>query len=254
MNGLAGNLLAHGTAAAVAALATLGALWALASWLGHIKLRPVRPYDQLPHLADRSMETGAPVVTWIAGGAQDLALPETVAAHALYDSLCRRVARTNQAAPLLTQNPVSLLLAMNALQASYERHGYHSSFCGQVRFWGSAPLPAAAGIALDREPQERTATVLVGSFGQEGLWLAQAMADHAGPGLVVAGDPLGAALARLYLGQEESEALPGEDLYAGRAYLDETRAGQLLAEDWARWLMVAIMLIAVLLTSLGYGG
>jgi hypothetical protein len=151
------------------------------------------------------------------------------------------------------------------LQANRERHQFHESYRGrEVQFYGPAPLAYAAGIALDSASMARTATLIAGPFETEGLWLGKETSVPGAPAVVAAGDPAGAALVWVS-GDADMDSrapeltpdplLPGEDLYAAGAYLHRPATlGSLLAEDWARLLIIAVILIAVLLTSLGYGG
>ena len=272
MNGFAGSLMGHLTAAVWVALALFFALLALYTLRVRKGLRlpqrGVSPYRRLPDLSERSTETGAPVVTWLASRAQDGAGPDTLAGVTLYDYVCRQAARADQPAPLHTNSPVALLLAMNALQSHRERNGFHSSFqASDLQFTGTAPMALAAGVGVEPGPRQRAATLLAGTFEAEGLWLGSAMQDAQAPALSVPGEPLGDALVTLATAAESPSGrreqgsnstgslLPGEDLYAAGAYLQRPQAlASLLAEDAARRLIIALILIAVILTSLGYGG
>ena len=220
-------------------------------------LRAIAPWRRLPQLSQRSVETGAPVVLWLAGGLQDAAGPEAAALATLYDYVSAQQARANQSAPLRTANPVSLLLALNCLQSNRERHQLGAS--GQpdeICFTGSAPLALASAVSADIWQDKRTATLLAGSFEAEGLWCVASAPFSGAPLLSVTADPAGAALSGLAEDPVSGEsALPGEDLFAAGAYLHRPLTlGSLLAEDWLRWLIITIIVIAVLLTSAGYGG
>jgi hypothetical protein len=244
VSGYAGSLMGHGTDAALVALAlfiVLLALYTLRVRAGlRVPLRHVTPYRLLPDLAERSTETGAPVVTWLA----------------------------SQSAPLRTNSPVALLLAMNVLQSNRERNGFHSSYQpSELQFYGASQMAFAGGVALDPGPNPRAATLLAGTFEGEGLWLGTSMRDVDAPALTVSGDPAGDALVAVARAANSPSSLrskpyagtgpllPGEDLYAAGAYLQSPKAlGSLLAQDAARWLIIAVVLVAVVLTSLGYGG
>jgi hypothetical protein len=272
VSGYAGSLMAHSAAVALVTLAlfiVLFALYTLRVRAGlHVPLRRISLYQQLPHLAERSTETGAPVVTWLASRAQDGAGPEIVAGITLYDYICRQAARADQPAPLRTNSPVALLLAMNALQSNRERNGFHRSYQpSELEFFGTSPTAFAGGVDLDPGPRPRSATLLAGTFEGEGLWLGTAMQDVDASALTVSGDPAGDALVTVACAAGSTvisrgggydttgPLLPGEDLYAAGAYLEHPQAlGSLLSEDAVRWLIIAVVLVAVLLTSLGYGG
>jgi hypothetical protein len=182
--------------------------------------------------------------------------------------VCRQAARADQSAPLRTNSPVALLLAMNVLQSNRERNGFHSSYQpSELQFYGASQMAFAGGVALDPGPNPRAATLLAGTFEGEGLWLGTSMRDVDAPALTVSGDPAGDALVAVARAANSPSSLrskpyagtgpllPGEDLYAAGAYLQSPKAlGSLLAQDAARWLIIAVVLVAVVLTSLGYGG
>ncbi|MHB1318904.1 MAG: DUF6754 domain-containing protein [Anaerolineae bacterium] len=269
MSGFGESLIAHSGTATLVVLAlfiSFFTLFTLRARAGlRIPLRPIRPVERLRALAERSTETGAPIVTWLAGGLQDVAGPESVAGLTLYDFVSRQAARADQPAPLSTSNPVALLLAMNILQANRERHQFHESFRGrEVQFYGQPPVVYASGVTMDPSPDPRTATLIAGPFESEGLWLGESNPVPNTLAVVAAGDPAGNALITVSYDTGPSEEarrlmddplLPGEDMYSAGAYLHRPAAlGSLLAEDWARALIIALVLIAVLLTSLGYGG
>ena len=261
MSGYGASLIANGDTAVRVALLVfvpLLILFTLRVSAGlRTPLRTIAPWRALPRLSERSTETGEPVVLWLAGGLQDAAGPETAALATLYDYVSAQQARADQPAPLRTTHPVTLLLAMNSLQGNRERHQLSAS-CqpDEICFAGPAPLALASAVSADLRRDKRTATLLAGSFEAESLWCV-ASAPVSGPPLLSAtADPAGAALTRLAEDALSGEcALPGEDLFAAGAYLHRPLTlGSLLAEDWMRWLLIAIIVVAVLLTSAGYGG
>lgn len=266
MTGYAQSLIAHSGTAALVALVLFILLFTLFTARARaglrVPLRPIRHLRHLPGLTERSVETGAPVVVWLAEGLQDVAGPESVAGLSLYDFVSRQAARSDQPAPLATSNPITLLLAMNILQASREYHQFHESYRPrELQFYGPSPFTFASGVTLDAAPAARSATVLAGAFELEGLWLGESMLKHDMPALAAVVDPAGASLVSLRPDADGTsrltaeQLLPGEDLYAAGAYLHRPLTlGSLLAEDWARGLIIVLILIAVLLTSLGYGG
>ncbi|MFO7695992.1 MAG: DUF6754 domain-containing protein [Anaerolineae bacterium] len=266
MTGYAESLIAHSGTAALVALVLFILLFTLYTARVRaglrVPLRPIRHLRHLPGLTERSVETGVPIVVWLAEGLQDVAGPESVAGLSLYDFVSRQAARSDQPAPLATSNPVTLLLAMNALQANRESHQFHESYrAREVQFYGPSPLTFASGVTLGPGPASRSATLVAGAFESEGLWLAETMQKQDTPALTAAGDPTGEALVSLRPDTDGAPRLtaepllPGEDLYAGGAYIHRPLIlGSLLAEDWARGLIIVLILIAVLLTSLGYGG
>ncbi len=220
-------------------------------------LRAIAPWRALPPLSQHSTETGEPVVLWLADGLQDAAGPEAAALATIYDYVSAQQARADQPAPLRTTNPVSLMLAMNSLQGNRERHQLGGSTQpDEICFAGPAPLALASAVSADLGHQRRAATLLAGSVEAEALWCAAAVPLSGAPLLSVTADAAGAALTGLAGAPLSGEsALPGEDLFSAGAYLHRPLTlGSLLAEDWMRRLLIVIVVIAVLLTSAGYGG
>ncbi len=270
MSGLGARLIANGDAYAVVAFCGLLLAWAccslrLRSGIG-IRLRQIGLYRRLPQMAERATEAGIPVALYLSAGCQDLAGPETVASLSLYTYMSRQAARSDLAAPACLGNPVTLLLSLAALERSRQDPELkHLSAPGEILYWGSDPLAYATGAALAGRMVGQQARLLSGSGGPELLFASHAAlaegSTHPGP----LGNPSGSALLSLTQNAEPRhgdagitdvleppvESLPGEDLFAGEAYLHRPEAAaSLLSEDYARWALVAIILIAVVLSSL----
>jgi hypothetical protein len=92
---------------------------------------------------------------------------------------------------------------------------------------------------LEREPL--TGSVMVGSFGDEYLLMGQTGARRNVHQLVGTSDP--ATLAQVYASADDK--LIGEEMFATGAYTRKLpiQIGSLLAEDWGRWAVAAVIVV-----------
>jgi hypothetical protein len=106
----------------------------------------------------------------------------------------------------------------------------------------------AAGVTglIEREPL--AANVMVGSFGDEYLLMGETGARRGLRQIVGTADPR--ILPQVYASADET--LIGEEMFAGGAYTARLpiQIGSLFTEDWARWALIAAILIVVVLKIL----
>jgi hypothetical protein len=281
MSGYTQSLIAHSSTATLVALILFVAPFVLFSLLARagyrLALRPIRGYGRLPDLTEQAAETGVPLYLGLRAGGSGAGV-ESIAALTLYDYVSRQAARVDQGAPASVSDPITLLLAMNLLQANRERYQFHKSYRGaEIQFYGTDPLAYAVGASLEYTPRarrvreaERPTAVLAGHYEQEALWLGHVAGSALAPAITVSSEPTGAALlgvtadeatrlkawpdSRVVSAAHGDTVAPGEDLFAGGAYLHRpVHEGSLVAQDWMRALIILLVLVAVVLTSLGYG-
>jgi hypothetical protein len=136
-----------------------------------------------------------------------------------------------------------LPIAQDILWRSYVRNGNPERYDPtQVRFIAASPMAYAAGVAglLEREPL--TANVMIGSFGDEYLLMGETGVRQAVRQVVGTADPR--TLPFVYATADQT--LMGEEMFAGSAYISRhpIQVASLLAEDWARWAVIAGILVA----------
>ena len=215
-------------------------------------LRPIPAYERLRRLSVQSVETGRAIHVSMGSGAWSQATPELVAGLVTLDYVEHEAARADKALCATTGSPVALLLAMNVLQLNLARAGAHTGLAGnELYFYGPDRLAYAVGSAHQAYRRPRESHALVGNYGDEGLWLAEALQPRGEPVLGGTSDP--AAVALMHLSVDES--IIGEDLFAAGAYLHRPRyLGSLATQDVMRFVLALLIVAGAILASFGIGG
>lgn len=236
-----------------------------------LSLRPIPGYDVLKRLVAQAAEAGQPVHLSLGiAGIGDQATADTMAGLTVLEYLADRAAVSANPPIVTLANPTALPVAQDILRRAYRRHGYPEEFDpARVRFiapdptlnTGVSPNPSlyasgqndafayAAGTMRLLTRQKLVANVMVGRFGDEFLLLSETGARHQ---LNQIG---GTSAVRVLPFVYTSVASPllGEEIFAGGAYLANHPAhvSSLFAQDGMRWFLIAALVIAILLRSVG---
>jgi hypothetical protein len=219
------------------------------------RLRAIPAYDSLKKLLSRAAETGQAVhVSVGTAGVGGVKTADTLAGLATLEFLADRAANSDVPPLVTVTEPTTLPAAMDQIRRAYERQGYPDEFrLHQARFIapplnGSA-IPYAAGVmdVLNHEPV--AANVMVGSFGDEFLLMAETGAQRGMFQVGGASDPN--VLPLVYLTM--SQPLLGEEIFAAGAYLLERVAHYtaLIAQDIFRLGLVVLVILVVIARSMG---
>jgi hypothetical protein len=213
-------------------------------------MRPIRAYERLRRLASRAAESGQPIhVALGSGQLGSPSTPEALMGLAVYDYLARRAAPYGQAAPASTGSPTILAAAQGVLLDARQNMSADGYTAREVVFAGPDAMAYAAGTAEELRQREYTASVMLGQFGSEGLWIAEAAARRGLPRLGGTSEPAAMAL----LAVAVDEPVIGEEIYAAGAYLERpSHLGSLAAQDAMRALLLLAMIAGVAAVSLGY--
>ena len=209
-------------------------------------LRHIPGLETLPGSVGRSAETGQPLhVSVGVEGVGGLATAETWAGLTLLTQLADEAASCDTPLIVTVADPTVLPVAQDILRRAYVRQGNPDGYDPtQVRFIAPVPMAYAAGVAgiLEREPL--TGNVMVGSFGDEYLLMGEAGVERQLRQVVGTTNP--STLPFVYASADET--LIGEEVFATGAYTRKLpiQIGSLLTEDWARWLVIAAILIAAI--------
>jgi hypothetical protein len=245
----------QGTLALVLLLLILPILFYLASRVRAGRyggLREIPALQALPSSVGRSAETGQPLhVSVGVEGVGGLDTAQTWAGLTLLTQLADEAASCDTPLIVTVADPTALPIAQDILRRAYARQGNPEGYDPtQVRFVAPLPMAYAAGVGglLEREPL--TGNVMVGAFGDEYLLIGEAGARRGVHQVVGTANPSTLPL----MVASADETLIGEEIFATGAYTRRLPAqiGSLLAEDWARWVIVGAILIAAvwkLLTS-----
>ena len=224
-------------------------------------LRPIAAYAALKGLFARSAEAGQPVhLSLGTAGIGDQFTVDTTAALNVLEYLTERGA-ISAAPPVVTlAHPTALPVAQDIMRRVYRQMGVPEEF-DSTRARLLAPDPNnfstnrsdafayAVGVMRLLTQQKLAANVMIGHFGDEFLLMGEAGAQR---GLIQIGGT-SAPEVLPFVNATMTHPLIGEEIYAGGAYLSAKPAhiGSLLAQDVMRWLLVAGIVSAVLLRTLG---
>lgn len=217
-----------------------------------VTLRPLPGIQSLRVLAGRAVEEGS--VLHLALGTGQLnasSVAETLVGLAVTDELATQAARTGQAPVITTADPIAVVVAQDQLRAGDAERGWRT--LNNARF--VAPTAAAYGTGTRGIiSQERIRmNALLGHFGDEYLFLAAEQPsggkDFRQP--QIAGTARLETLPLVYLTSEHP--VLGEHLFAVGAYLGRwpSHLASLMAQEAARIIIVAMIIVGTLLASLG---
>lgn len=258
------------------------AYWAIKRGL-QVSFRPIAGFQALKAILGQAAEAGQPVhlSLGIAGvGAEHTA--DTTAGLYFLEYIADR-AVVSAIPPIVTlANPTVLPIAQDYMRRAYRRHGYAEEYDQtRVRFVAPEPnlttdvesppassvnpmsalvpgtSPAgpidafayAAGTMRMLTQQPLAANVMVGTFGDEFLLLAETGAQR--NLRQIGGTSVIGVLPFVFTSVENP--LIGEEIYAGGAYLSNRLAhvSSLFAQDVMRWLMIAIIVVGIVLKTIG---
>ena len=207
------------------------------------RLRSLPALEKLPGLVGRSAETGQPLHLSVGvGGLGGTTTAETWAGLTLLGQLADEAAACDTPLIVTVADATVLPIAQDIVRRAYLRHGNPDGYeSTQVRLIAPDPVAYAAGVMGLLERQPLTASVMVGSFGDEYLLMGETGARRGVRQLVGATDPR--TLPLVYASADET--LIGEEIFAGGAYTRKLpiQIGSLLTEDWARWIVIAAILV-----------
>lgn len=216
-------------------------------------LRPIAAYDQLRRLVSQAIESGRPIHVGLgAGHAGTEETAESAAGLVVFDYVARHAAASSQGVLGTVGDGATLGACQGLLRAARGEAGFAESYRPtEVVFGGPDPFAYAVSAARAVKSAEHTASVLIGRFGSEALWLGGALSASRIPQVGAATDPVTASLVVGGL----DYALVGEEMFAAGAYLHRpSHLGSLATQDVVRVVAIAAIVAGVLLTSLGLWG
>jgi len=235
------------------------AYWAVKRGV-QISLRPIAGFTAIKGLVGRSAEAGQPIhlsigTSGIGGGLT----ADTTAGLYVLDYIAEQGA-ISASPPIVTcANPTALPVAQDVMRRAYHEQGRSDEFnSARARLVApalfdpaeqNAAFAYAAGVMELIDRDKLAANVMVGRFGDEFLLMGEKGAQHQ---LAQIG---GTSDARVlpFVNATMTHSLVGEEIYAAGAYLSAKPAhlSSLLAQDILRWLLVAFVIGAILLRTLG---
>ncbi len=219
---------------------------------GHqVHVRRIQALDNLPYVVGGAVETGKRIHVSLGTGAlTDSTTATTLAGLAALDHVGKQACSAG-APPLVTAaDPLVMAAAQDSLrQACAHSDLLHEFDSAQVEMVAPQPTIYALGASTHMRPEETAVNVMIGSFGPEALLLAHPAAQSGITQIAGTDDPQ--AMAMLFAVSDAP--LIGEEVYAVPAYLSRKPAllASLQAQDAVRFGVVALILVAALLRTLG---
>ncbi len=216
-----------------------------------VYLRHIPALDSLPYLVSRAVEGGKKIhVSLGTGGLIDSKTASTLAGLAVLDHLAERGCASGAAPHVTIADPLVLPAAQDSLRQAYSRAGRQRDFRpGQAEMVAPQPTIYALGASTYLHPDETAANLMIGSFGPEALLLAEPGAQRGITQVGGTDDPQAMAMLIATTG----DPIIGEEIYAVPAYLRRKPSylASLRAQDVMRIGVIALIIIAVLLRTLG---
>jgi hypothetical protein len=208
-------------------------------------LRPIIAFDVLRGVTARAIEAGRAVhISLGLAGIQSDVTADSLAGLMVLDYLADQSSATG-APPLVTLAGVTLLpLAQDAMRRPYGPDGEEASLAArQVRWIASEPAAYAAGVMSILGGEAVEANVMMGAFGDEYLLMGEAANRREITHVGGASDPNVVP----FVFASAAQIVMGEELYAAGAYLARNawHVASLLAQDFMRWVIVAVILALV---------
>lgn len=214
-----------------------------------IYIRPLAGLLALEEAIGRATEMGRPVL--FVPGIGDMSEVGTLAAITISGRVAHRTALLGCDLRVPCYDPVVAALVGGAVQQAYREANRLDSFHPSCVYYVSATqfafVASVAGTMLRDRP---AANIYMGSFYAESLFLAET-GNQTGA-IQIAGCDQVTQLPFFVCSCDYT--LLGEELYAASAYLgkEPDQLATIAAQDWAKALAVAAVIIVIIVSMLGY--
>jgi len=215
----------------------------------NLYVRPLSGIEAVDDAIGRATEMGRPILYLL--GLGDATQVSTIASFSVLGRVAKRVAEYQTSIIVPCYDPVVMAVAQEVVKSSYLDAGRSDDYKQESVFFVTnyqfAYVAAVNGIML----RERPATnIYMGKFMAESLLLAET-GTLAGS-IQIAGTDEIAQIPFFIVACDYT--LIGEELYAASAYLgrEPVLLGSLKAQDWAKVVIMAVALIGMLGTALGW--
>ncbi len=218
----------------------------------HFQPRRLREYEDIPRLVASAVELGQGIhVSLGTGNVNTATVTESWAGLTMLEAIAQRTARCDVPLIVTVADAVLVPAARSAIRRSYQKE-YKESEGAQVRFIaGPTPTAYAAGVMDILEHENIAVNIMLGAFGAEYLLIGETGARRRITQVVGANRATVLAAAHV----SANELLMGEEMYVGGYYTGtrDYHLSSVLAQDWARWVVIGGVLLGVVVVSLGVG-
>ncbi len=209
--------------------------------------RPVKGYEELGNSVERAVEAGERVHVSLGTGSvigSDSA--PAMAGLVILSRVAAATSTSDKPVAVTTGDGAMALLAQDVLRTAYSKAAAADRFRTiSARMLGPTPYASVAGLPILLSSEDVSVHVLAGSFGAEGALAADFGQRHGA--YVLAGTDDVQSQALLYATADE--ALIGEEIFAGGAYLNmgPLHRASLRVQDTARVLIAVVIIVGILL-------
>lgn len=214
-------------------------------------LRPIAVYTRLQQLISQATESGRPIHIGMGSGQIGSAFTtEASMGLTTFDLVARHASASDMAVLGSTGDPTILATGQGILQVARREAGYAESYTGRdLGFYAPDPMAYAVGAEQELRRKKYLASVLLGRYGSESLWISEATGTL--PMIHMGGTVDATAQALLQFSLDET--VIGEEVYAAGAYLHRpSHLGSLATQDIIRIVLILSILAGVIMISLGY--
>ncbi len=214
-----------------------------------IYIRPLAGVQAIDEAIGRATEMGRPVL--FMPGLGDMSEVGTLAAITIMSRVARKVADLGCRMQVPCYDPVVMAILDDVVGHAYQEAGRPDEFKpGMVHYVSAqqfAYVAAVTGIMLRERP---AANIYMGSFYAESLFLAET--GNLTGAIQIAGCDKVTQLPFFVCACDYT--LLGEELFAASAYIgrEPVQVATIAAQDWAKALAVAAVVLALALSALGY--
>ncbi len=213
-------------------------------------LRPLPGFALLDGLVGQAVETGRTLhVSMGTKGIGEVSTADTMAGLMVLERLTEQAVATGLKLVVTVSDPSLLPIAQDTLRRAYEQRGYPQGYDPEdLRYIAPDAIAYATGVMGVLEREDVVANAMIGGFGDEFLLMGE---NGARRGIhQVGGASSPETLPFVYVSMDE--ALLGEEIYAGGAYLSSkpSHLGSLLAQDWLRSAIILAIILGVLIRTL----
>lgn len=209
------------------------------------KIRRIAGLDAITEAMGRATEMGRPVLFSPGTGGFETA---TFAGFGVLTYVAKLAAQYDTRLIVVNRNPNVYPVTEEIVKQSYTETGKPDAYKrDDVRYLTSDQWGFASGVVGIINREEVAASILIGNFAAEALTFAEA-GSQAGA-IQVAGTTNTLQIPFFITACDYS--LIGEEIYAAGGYLsqDPIRVGTLVAQDWGKQLIAALIVIGAILAS-----
>jgi hypothetical protein len=215
---------------------------------GKLYMRPISGLQAVDEAIGRATEMGKPIL--YSSGRGKMERPATIASMNILGSVVEKVAEYNTPLIFPNNDPVVMAVAQEVAYESYTRAGHPDNFNPDNIFFVTDSqfgyAAAVDGIMLRQNP---ATNLFFGTFEAESLILAET--GNSIGAIQIAGTDSSIQMSFFVVACDY--VLIGEELFAASGYLaqDPQVLGSLKGSDYAKLILIAVMVIGVLMLIFG---